>query len=262
MGRTTKRNSCIVYKHTCLPNGKVYIGITSTSLEKRAGVNGKNYKKNTLFFRAIQKYGWDAFSHEILYDNLTREEAAQKEIELIAEYDSTNPSKGYNISVGGEGGNRGVRLSDEARAELSKKYSGEGNPMYGKKGKLHPAYGRKHSEEALLKISAIHKGKVLSQEAREKLSLSKKNAGAWAGENNPMSGKTYGKAPQAKSVICLETGVIYDSVKRAAEDIGGKIDSNEHCIISACKGKYKTACGGLHWQYVDKLDLATNAESA
>lgn len=90
----------IVYKHTS-PCNKVYIGITSQSPEKR-WQNGRGYIKNNHFWNAIQKYGWDNFKHEILYDNLTKEEACQKEIELIALYNSNNREYGYNISLGGE----------------------------------------------------------------------------------------------------------------------------------------------------------------
>ena len=89
-----------VYMHTS-PNGKRYIGITSQRPVRRWGSNGYGYIDNLYFWRAIQKYGWDNFKHEILFEDLTKEEAEQKEIELIAFYDSTNPSKGYNMTAGG-----------------------------------------------------------------------------------------------------------------------------------------------------------------
>lgn len=72
-----------VYKHTNMVNGKVYIGITMNELNVRFGKNGSNYKECPYFWSAIQKYGWDAFSHELLMDGLTKEEAGLKEIELI-----------------------------------------------------------------------------------------------------------------------------------------------------------------------------------
>lgn len=94
-----KRNYC-VYKHTS-PSNKVYIGITINP-KQRWSANGKQYISNQHFTRAINKYGWNNFKHEILFDNLTINEAKSKEIELIAYYDSTNPLKGYNISLGGD----------------------------------------------------------------------------------------------------------------------------------------------------------------
>ena len=62
-----------VYKHTC-PNGKVYIGITKQKPERRWGINGRGYKENEYFYRAIQKYGWQNIKHEIIAEGLTEEE--------------------------------------------------------------------------------------------------------------------------------------------------------------------------------------------
>lgn len=39
--------------------------------------NGINYKACILFYRAIQKYGWDNFEHIILNDNLSKTEAQE-----------------------------------------------------------------------------------------------------------------------------------------------------------------------------------------
>ena len=57
----------IVYRHVNEVNGKVYIGITCQSLNDRWR-NGKGYGKSTHFAHAIQKYGWDNFEHEILFE--------------------------------------------------------------------------------------------------------------------------------------------------------------------------------------------------
>ena len=70
-----------VYKHT-FPNGKVYIGITQQTLIRR-WQNGKGYYKNSFISKAINKYGWENVKHEVLFENLTKEEAEQKEIEHI-----------------------------------------------------------------------------------------------------------------------------------------------------------------------------------
>lgn len=39
------------------PSGKVYIGITGSSLKQRWRKNGSGYSTQRLFYRAIQKYG-------------------------------------------------------------------------------------------------------------------------------------------------------------------------------------------------------------
>ena len=92
-----------VYKHTA-PNGKVYIGITKQNPKYRWGKEGRGYINNEHFYRAIQKYGWNSFAHEILYTNLEKEEAKRLEIELISRHNSSNPNFGYNNSLGGEAG--------------------------------------------------------------------------------------------------------------------------------------------------------------
>lgn len=90
-----------VYMHTS-PNGKRYIGITrQENPERRWGSNGCGYIDNKHFWRAIQKHGWNNFLHEVLFEGLTKEEAEEKEKELIAYYDSTDQTKGYNVTAGG-----------------------------------------------------------------------------------------------------------------------------------------------------------------
>lgn len=104
-----KNNYC-VYKHTSKIDGRSYVGITRVGVEER-WKNGYGYKKNIYFWRYIQKYGWDSLTHEILYENLSEEEAIVKEIELIAKWDLTNKEKGFNLDKGGSTNNhfwRGV----------------------------------------------------------------------------------------------------------------------------------------------------------
>lgn len=89
-----------VYVHTNKVNGKRYVGITSQKPEKR-WKNG--YRDNQHFSRAIKKYGWNGFSHEIFIDGLTKEQACLWESALIAQYETQDQNKGYNIQSGGEG---------------------------------------------------------------------------------------------------------------------------------------------------------------
>jgi group I intron endonuclease len=97
----------LIYKHTNKINGKSYIGQTCQEPEKRWGKNGSGYKnKHKKFWRAIKKYGWDTFIHDIIYYGLTAEEANKLERQLIEEYDSIK--NGYNISEGGSNNPRHV----------------------------------------------------------------------------------------------------------------------------------------------------------
>lgn len=85
-----------IYKHTNLINNKSYIGITSQKCENRWGLNGKGYELQLKFYRAIQKYGWDNFQHDILYTDLDKETALKIEADLIQTYNSIE--NGYNVS--------------------------------------------------------------------------------------------------------------------------------------------------------------------
>lgn len=94
----------IIYCHTNKLNGKRYIGQTKNSVQKRWGHNGYNYTRcpNSLLGKAILKYGWDNFEHEILFTNLTKEQANAKEIELIKLFNTTDRLYGYNLTAGGQ----------------------------------------------------------------------------------------------------------------------------------------------------------------
>lgn len=107
----------LVYKHTS-PSNKSYIGITSKQMFDRSGSKGVHYKKNIYFYNAIKKYGWDNFTHEVLCEGLTREEASKKEQYYINLYDTNNPKFGYNHTSGGE---VGFSFSDEVKKKLSDK---------------------------------------------------------------------------------------------------------------------------------------------
>lgn len=68
----------IIYKHTNKINGKSYIGQTLLETKERWRSNGCGYKQSSVFYSAIQKYGWDNFTHEILVDNIATIEEANK----------------------------------------------------------------------------------------------------------------------------------------------------------------------------------------
>lgn len=132
-------NTFCVYCHIS-PDGKRYIGITSRSPKVRWH-GGSGYRDNDHFRRAIAKYGWDAFQHIILFENLSMEEASEKEKELICEYETTNPDKGYNIAPGGFGG--GHPTSEETKQKISD----------AKRGKPCPEWQKEH-------LSKLNKGKI------------------------------------------------------------------------------------------------------
>lgn len=52
-----------------------------------------------MFYRAIEKYGWDNITHEIIANNLTKEEAMKFETLLILKLNSHKSKFGYNLSI-------------------------------------------------------------------------------------------------------------------------------------------------------------------
>ena len=115
-----------VYKHTS-PSGKVYVGITCQKPESR-WQGGRGYRHNEYFFRAIMKYGWDNFTHEIIAEGLSRTEACHVERALIANYKSNDPAYGYNITAGGDH----AKHTPETRMKLRMSHLGEKAYYFGK----------------------------------------------------------------------------------------------------------------------------------
>lgn len=96
-----------VYMHTNQINNKRYVGITNQKPSYRWRTDGSGYK-HQMFGRAIDKYGWENFSHELLAIDVSKEEACKLEQKYIEKYKTMNPDFGYNISSGGESGAFGV----------------------------------------------------------------------------------------------------------------------------------------------------------
>lgn len=281
MGKINEENKYCVYMHTS-PSRKVYIGITRTSVEQR-WKKGRGYKSQQYFWRAIQKYGWDNFKHEVLYENLTKSEAENMEIELIAQYKSNQKEFGYNIE---NGGSAAGKISDETRKKISESHKGMLSPNKGKpmseeqKQKISKAKTGKsngpRSEETKRKISEANKGKVVSDETRKKISDIRKECWAnddyrqnqiekhkWqTGENHPWFGKhhseeTKEKIRQANTKVyvwCIELNELF----YGPEDVKRKLGIDASDVRKVCKGlkqsagKHPVTGEKLHWKFVDK----------
>lgn len=90
-------NKFVVYLMT-FPNGKKYCGYSSNI--KRRWRNANEYKGQRVY-KAIEKYGWENIKKEILYIFDNKQEALNKEHEVIDEMRLLDSDKGYNDVPGG-----------------------------------------------------------------------------------------------------------------------------------------------------------------
>ena len=114
-------NSYTVYVHIS-PSNKKYVGITGGNVDDRWR-NGSGYFRNPYFTKAIKKYGWVNFKHQIVAEGLTKLEAEKLEKELINKYQSNKRGFGYNIKSGGDSNGK---HSDESRLLMSTNRKGKG----------------------------------------------------------------------------------------------------------------------------------------
>lgn len=134
----------IIYKITNKVNNKVYIGLTTRTVNERFEEHierAKNSKHKYYIHNAMNKYGINNFSIEEIDSCDDINELKKKEQYWIEFYKSFDGRFGYNLTKGGDGVN-GYRLSDEAKEKLRMSMR-----------------GRHHTEETRKVLSEKHKGK-------------------------------------------------------------------------------------------------------
>lgn len=101
----------VVYKTINLINGKIYIGQDRNNNPAYIG-SGK------LINRAIKKYGKENFRKEIIEICDSKQHLNEREIYWINYYSSTDVLIGYNIAIGGQGGNLGKKVNKKISDSL------------------------------------------------------------------------------------------------------------------------------------------------
>ena len=247
-----KDNYC-VYSHTNKSNGKVFIGMTGQKPEARWD-NGRGYRWNVHFSKAIQRDGWDGFEHRVIKDHLTKDEANKLEVELISKYNTTDPALGYNTSLGGDGKGR---VSEETKMKLSEivKEQFKNPDRVKKQSEALTNYYRQ--DGAREKASRATVKYFETPGAREKASESMRRYNREHPEsrekNRQLRLKYYREHPEAtdylkkKVVQCDSDGnviKIWESAIEASRETG----ATRSGICRACQGKLKQHHGFV-WSY-------------
>lgn len=251
-----------VYCHRNKINGKRYIGQTCTSPETRWRKNGKGYEKNSYFWSAIQKYGWDNFDHYVIQDNLTKEEADLLEDLNIRAFNTIDRNYGYNFKYGGSYGKHNEESKQKNSDAIKNKWKDvnyrqkmmENNPIY--KGEITPWNKGKtnvYSETTRKKMSDNwNYDKHFSKETKQKLSESYKKYREKHPEAITKSVKAMNESRKhAIDMYDLENNYIqtFESIAEAC-----KLGFSSSKISLCCSGKRKTHKGYI-WKYHEEGGL-------
>jgi group I intron endonuclease len=159
----------IIYKITNLITGKVYIGQTKHSIEKRfkehIRTSFSDDRPHGYIHKSIRKYGIENFSVEQIDSAKTHDELNEKERYWITQEDSLSPN-GYNLVSGG----KGKGMSEETRERIRSANLGKKLSEKTRQALLKATTGRIQSEETKRKIGDGNRGKYVSEETRKKLS--------------------------------------------------------------------------------------------
>lgn len=240
-----------VYVHVNKVNGKKYFGITSRSLEKRFGSNGRNYtQKNkgtkTYFELAINKYGWNGFEHILLFENLNKIEACSLEKIFISFYKSNDRKHGYNMTGGGEG-SLGLHPSEETRKKIG-------------------MATRNASKETHEKWSYVRRKENWTEEHRKNYErgMANKTTGFLKGSKHTAESKLKMRlnTSSRRPLMCLNTMEIFQFSDEAEKYTDVKRCNIRHCAngINHYAGRHLVTGEKLHWIYVDKYNKLSQSE--
>ena len=239
----------VVYKHTNKINGRVYIGITCQKPEAR-WKDGLGYETNQYFSRAIKKYGWENFSHDILYVGLEKEDAQAQEVKLIAFYQDSE-SGCYNILPGGGLGRAGIPMSDEAKEKLRIAKTGWKMTEEQRKRLSESSVGKKMSIEARQKMSE-NNARYWKDKKRDSQTIDKIRQANLGRKHTPETRAKMSKSsPRELLSECKKKSVLqmdlqgnpikqWPSMKEAEMALRGRVTGG---ISACCQGKFKTAFG-------------------
>lgn len=180
------------------PTGRVYIG-QSRHVKKRLRSYLSNYgfRNQIRLKHSFEKHGIEShifsIEKECHHEDLNRLERYYQDL-----YDCIGKN-GLNCMLTTADGKQKI-YTEESKRKMSEGRTGEKNHMFGRRGKDHPGFGKKASQQARINLSIAAKG-IKKSEAH------KRNIGI-----KQIGGGNH----QAKLVFDTETGIFYDCVKDAS----------------------------------------------
>ena len=245
-----------IYITTNHVNGKQYIG--QRKYDKQG--KWKEYLGSGIILsRAIEKYGLENFSKEIIEECKTKKILNDREIYWINYYNAVESDNFYNIASGGDGGNTIAGYTDDQRNLLSTKLSNM------RKGIVNIGKNNGNSRRVIcintMKIfDTINEASIYYNVDKDAIQqcCSDANKRKTAGEINGErmiweyydENKNYEFVPfkrdyKYKQILCLDNNIIYNSVHEASKNTGCSIVGIRHC----CTGYLKTT-KGMHFSYI------------
>lgn len=160
-----------IYQAENIINGKLYIGKTIMSLDKRIKahrylmVSGSKY----CFYQAMNKYGFNNFKWKILFESFDEKKLSEMEMKFIKELKTKVPF-GYNLTDGGEG-QKGYHHTAESKlkigiASIGRKKTPEGIENI-RKSKIGIPLSQQHKE----KLKKARSKRIITNETKEKLRI-------------------------------------------------------------------------------------------
>ncbi|ADX42555.1 putative SegB homing endonuclease [Tetrasphaera phage TJE1] len=239
-------------------NGKMYIG-KSVNVDRRVVQHFKPSSGCVGLARAIKKHGKESFEWEVLQDGIPEHLVNDLESFFIWHFKTLAPS-GYNMTGGGDGFD-----SDALRIRSENVEWKESMVARNRRMASDPAWIARNAEQAtdvewkrnhakglerrasnpewLAKVGKGPGGGPKTQEALANISEGNRRKAkdpVWLSKTREASRK------RGKPVVCVETGMVFESISRATTETG----IHGSTIIQACRGTQKRkSASGYHWRY-------------
>ena len=223
-----------IYKITNLKNGKFYIG-SSKDIERRWWEHKNELNKNSHINKKLQNswnfYGKDNFKFEIIEELKDKKLLLEREQYYLDTFQPYRNNIGYNIALWSSGGDNFTHNPNKEiiRQQLSEMYSGENNPMFGKKHNTDSILIQKQKASVRFTLNwfiekyGIEIGSSKYKERRNNLSTRKINYSY----NNKKTGTKYGPMDD-KEKIKISTSK--NHIKQIKDQLYTDLLSNQYTI--------------------------------